>query len=68
MSWPQDTEVERGNRFLLAKHRLVPGVAAMVTCEKPQLLSQCEVPFKSPIPGKARIQITESGSFNLRTC
>ena len=68
MLWPQDTEDGSGERSLLAKHRLVPGVAAMVTSEKPQPLSQCEGPVKSLTLGEARTQIAESESLRLRTC
>lgn len=68
MLWPQGTEGGSGERFLLAKHRLVAGEEAMVTSEKPQPLSQLEVPVKSPALGEARGQAAESGSLCLRTC
>lgn len=55
-------------RSLLATHRLVPGVAAMVTSEKSQSLSQCEVPVKSPTLGEARTRTAKSESLRLRTC
>jgi len=38
-----------------------------VTSEKPQSLSQCEVPMKSPAMGEARIQTAERESLCLRT-
>lgn len=60
MLWSQDTEDGGGERCLLARYRLVPEVAAMVTSEKPQPIFQCEVPVKSPTLGEARMEIAES--------
>lgn len=54
MLWPQDMEGGSGERSLLATHRLVPGEEAMVASEKPQPLSQCEVPVKSPAVGRSQ--------------